>query len=334
MKRLIIAVIAIVTFGFIKMADDIVSTLGLTQYSARTFILGNFAGDFTNDGETVWKDEQQDDFYYESDRFKIPYIRKVLPDLIAGDKTGAAKKLCEYVKMYVNSEEFMADYIAKREKAKPTREPWKPSPEDIKQKEEQIRYSEKDLADLKKQKVPADMTAQYEKQVAADKVQLKEWKEGNWYIGRWQRAYPEDPTPLVKAKLEAYLALVATVDFEATTTGPRRKFTNPVYEKKGIQWKAIYRAGKEVNAVVTAFVREWLKGEIIAKNKTTMPKDADKTANPAPAKKEMVREAVVGDTSGSPSGTSSAGTEATTEKPKKEKKASMLLKKLKDKVNN
>ncbi len=29
------------------------------------------------------------------------------------------------------------------------------------------------------------------------------------------------------------------------------------------EWKACYRAGKEVNGVVTTFVKDWLKGEIM-----------------------------------------------------------------------
>ena len=55
-------------------------------------------------------------------------------------------------------------------------------------------------------------------------------------------------------------------------------FVNPDYEKKSKKWKAIYRAGKEVNDAVTAFVKDWLKGEIIADVKTKMPDDADESS--------------------------------------------------------
>ena len=326
MKKAVMASIALISFGFAKLADDIITTLQMTQYSARMYVLGNFVGDFTNDGETVWKEPVQDDYYAESDRFKLPYIRKVIPELIAGDKAAAAGELCAYVRMYVNSEEFMTAYNEKREKAKPTREPWHPRPEDIKSKEESLKYHEQSVADAKKQKLPADKIAEKERNLAYEKARLNDWKDPNPMLTRWSKAYPEDPSPIIKSKLEEYLALAATVDFDATTTGPRRKFTNPVYEKKGIRWKAIYRAGKDVNTVVTAFIKDWLKGEIIASKKIKMPKDKE-SPTAATARKEVVTQPAA-ETTSEASSTSDA-----TDKPKKIKKGAMLLKKLKDKVN-
>ncbi|MCH5717736.1 hypothetical protein [Niabella hibiscisoli] len=89
--------------------------------------------------------------------------------------------------------------------------------------------------------------------------------------------YPADPAVMVKKRLQEYLALVATVDFKAeiTGSGSSRTFVNPAYEAKPVKWKVIYRAGKEVNDVVTGFVKQWLAGEIIAKEKTTMVKYQD-----------------------------------------------------------
>ena len=77
----------------------------------------------------------------------------------------------------------------------------------------------------------------------------------------WEKTYPADPALLIKKRLQEYLTLAATVDFKATLTGSGKKqvFTNSAYEKKSLKWKAIYRVGKEVNDVVTAFVKEWMK---------------------------------------------------------------------------
>ncbi|MGZ5222418.1 MAG: hypothetical protein ACXWC7_20185, partial [Chitinophagaceae bacterium] len=44
-------------------------------------------------------------------------------------------------------------------------------------------------------------------------------------------------------------------------------------------WKALYRAGKEVNDVVTAFVKDWMKGEIIAAQKNKMTENASTETN-------------------------------------------------------
>ena len=90
----------------------------------------------------------------------------------------------------------------------------------------------------------------------------------------WEKKYPLNPAVLVKQRLQEYLQLAATVDFNAVLTAPDKynikKFVNPAFEKKSNKWKAIYRAGKEVNDVVTAFVKDWLKGDIISANKTKM----------------------------------------------------------------
>jgi hypothetical protein len=95
----------------------------------------------------------------------------------------------------------------------------------------------------------------------------------------WEGKFPEDPSLIVKKRLEEYLALVRTVDFEAQLSAPDaykvRKFVNPAYEKKSMQWKALYRAGKEVNLEVTKFVNDWLKGEVIATVKTKMIPEAE-----------------------------------------------------------
>ena len=74
--------------------------------------------------------------------------------------------------------------------------------------------------------------------------------------------YPEDPSVAVKARLNEYLHILATVDFSAKLAGTNKrnmKFVNPEYEQKSLKWKAIYRAGKDVNDVASSFAREWLK---------------------------------------------------------------------------
>ncbi|MHB1196618.1 MAG: hypothetical protein ACYC0A_07235 [Lutibacter sp.] len=146
----------------------------------------------------------------------------------------------------------------------------------------------------------------------------------------WEKIYPADPAVMVKERLQEYLKLVATVDFNAqlTGSGKMKKFVNPAYEKKSLKWKAIFRAGKEVNDVVTAFVKEWMKGDIIAANKIKMP---DNTSGPENNNQSNTYQSktILANNPSSPSTDSIA-------KPVKEKKSlfNKIKSKVKDVINN
>lgn len=271
------------------LADDIISKLGLEQKTARHYILSNIVGSFEQspiDGSV--EDGGSDDSYAQMKSFRIPYMR-LLPSVIQGDKAGAARELCAYVKMYVNSADFMEDYQKRREAAKPTSEPWRPDEEMIISQRKSVKELEKQIADLKKQKsISPDLIKTYEKGLEDQKKMLADWEDPHPYLTRWLKLYPEDPAILIKAKLQEYLALAATVDFTAPLAAPdkykRVKFVNPAHEKQSLRWKACFRAGKEVNEVVTAFVKEWLKGDILSKEKSRMPEEKPaETAKSTPA---------------------------------------------------
>lgn len=299
-KLTITAVVLLTILTGFCLADDILSRMGLDQKTARHYILSNLAGSFDESPIDVSIVEGgSDDSYQQMKSFRIPYMR-LLPSIIQGDKAGAARELCAYVKLYVNSTDFMEDYQKRREAAKPTSEPWRPDEEMIKSQRQSVKELEKQITDLKKQKsLSPDLIKTYEKGLADQKKMLADWEDPHPNLTSWQKQYPEDPAILVKAKLQEYLALVATVDFTAPLTAPdkykRVKFVNPVHEKQSLRWKACFRAGKEVNEVVTAFVKEWLKGEIISKEKSRMPEEkpvetaksnpASQAASPAPVAK-------------------------------------------------
>jgi hypothetical protein len=92
---------------------------------------------------------------------------------------------------------------------------------------------------------------------------------------KWQKLYPENPEVAIRARLEEYLKLANTIDFNAalTVAGKKKPFSNPAYEKKDLKWKAIYRAGKDVNAVTTAFVKEWLQQGVKLASVSSVPSD-------------------------------------------------------------
>jgi hypothetical protein len=75
--------------------------------------------------------------------------------------------------------------------------------------------------------------------------------------GEDDKKMPADPNELIKKRLEKFMEISATVDFEATLNGTQ--FANPEYEKKSDQWKMCYRAGKAVIAAAREEVATWLK---------------------------------------------------------------------------
>src|SRR4051812_20465529 len=59
-----------------------------------------------------------------------------------------------------------------------------------------------------------------------------------------EKKYPSDGMELIKKRLTDFLAISASVDFDAKLDGGNA-FVNPEYEKKSLEWKMCYRAGKE-----------------------------------------------------------------------------------------
>lgn len=260
---MLVAILGLLAISAYKIGEDIIAKLGMDHANAQNYIMANFTGGFGANYEV------------EPNFMSLPRL-KLLANIVEGDKVGAAKELCEYIKMYCNSEEFMAVYQKKRADSKPGAEPPRMDEAVIKGMRDMINDLEAQLADFKKApKENAQTIALYEPMLKEQKATLAVYEDPTPNKTKWEKSYPEDPAVLVKDKLEQYLSLVATVDFNAKLTAPDnykiKKFVNPEYESKSPQWKACYRAGKEVNTAVTTFVKAWLQGEIISTTKIKMP---------------------------------------------------------------
>lgn len=257
-------------------ADHIITRLGMEHRTAQHYIISNLLGNFrSGEMEEDNGSEESESVYQQAESFQLPYAR-LLPAVIAGDKAGAAKEVCEYVKQYINSQDFTDEYMKRRDAAKPTSEPWRPDDETIQAMKKSLKEQEAQVTQYKKNKqFPASTLEGIEKSLADQKKQQAIWEDPHPNQTRWEKMYPADPSQVVKQKLQEYLSLVAAVDFNAQLTAPdkykKKMFVNPAYEKQTLKWKACYRAGKEVNDVITTFVKEWLKGDIITKEKIKMP---------------------------------------------------------------
>ncbi|GAB4014801.1 hypothetical protein GCM10028808_38370 [Spirosoma migulaei] len=66
--------------------------------------------------------------------------------------------------------------------------------------------------------------------------------------------------PLLKKRLQDFIDLTETVDFEARLVpmGYKQEFANPIYQRKPAEWKFLYRLGKEPVTEARVFAKQWL----------------------------------------------------------------------------
>lgn len=249
-----------------NVADDILAKLNLHQQDAQQAVLKNLVGQLYLEPineRTVYG--HTDDVEAQMRAFRTPRIAKAnIAAMMNGNKAEAARELCNYVKNYLHSKTFIAQYNKAREAAKPTSEPVRMDAAAVASMQKNVKDQEKNLANLKKNKmVPAAMTEKMEQSIANQKRTLANNEDPAPNKTKWMKMYPEDPSVIIKTRLQEYLSLAATVDFNAKLHGPNKsgkmEFVNPAYENQSLKWKAIFRAGKEVNDATMAFVSQWLK---------------------------------------------------------------------------
>lgn len=329
-KIVLITVVVAITATAFKMAEDIITRLGMEQQTAQRYIINNLAGNFSYGPMEPYESNTGTDTYSQLKSFRLPYMPK-LSIVLSGDKAAAAQEVCEYIKRYINSEEFIDNYKKARQEAMPLTQ-------------DGMSLSTLQANDIvfgkniNNYKTDTKYVAEQQQKREENQKRIDNLLEAakKPFPGKevWEKTYPVDPTALVKKRLQEYLQLAATVDFSAKLTEPDKykvkRFVNPVYEKKSLKWKAIYRAGKEVNDVVTAFVKEWLKGEIIAKEKTKM------TANTTngQSQEQPSNSTVATSNNSNTSGQVSASPVETVKKQEQPAEKKSGIKKLKDKLGS
>ncbi|MFV0606093.1 MAG: hypothetical protein ACK5NK_09655 [Niabella sp.] len=281
--------ISLLIIGFIAMSaatvNEILEQLSIKESNAQYFIFNNFVGSFNSGTVDVsGTSGDHNSNYNQLKSFQIPKVQ--LSTIASGGKAAAALELCQYVKTYTSSKAFATEYAKKRENAKPTSEPYRMDAATIEGMKKSVKQMETDLAKMKAQKLPASATQQMEAAIAQQKNQIALQSDPTPNLSAWKKMYPENPATMIENRLKEYLTLVKTVDFNATTSGSGKKkiFTNANYEAKSLKWKAIYRAGSEVNKAVSQFVNEWLKEGVLT-GVASMPKSSDKSPGMMPNKK-------------------------------------------------
>lgn len=146
-------------------------------------------------------------------------ITETLRALDGSQRAAVVRGLAAYVRTYVKSAEFKKDYAQAYKNSKP-KGFGLPSldPEAIARK-------------------------------AADKVQGKG--------GQTPVTLDKNPDVTIRRRLEAFLEMSATVDFDAKLEG--RQFADPEYEAKPSEWKMCFRAGREATMAAREEAEAWIK---------------------------------------------------------------------------
>ncbi|HEU4472358.1 MAG TPA: hypothetical protein VFR58_14800 [Flavisolibacter sp.] len=205
-------------------------------------------------------------------------------NLLTGDRAAIAKDLLQHAKVQIESEAFKKSYDKARASAMPrdpqhklkTREEFRK--EKIAETEKAIKSTEEtikkmpDLAkdmqgllelfrnNLKEYKDSSSAVFDmlYDSEVMTHENSVAYYKES---VAKWEKSYPADHRIMIRERLQAFVNLAKTVDFNAALklVNGKKKFVNPAYENKSSEWKMIFRAGREVIEPSVAFAQQWIK---------------------------------------------------------------------------
>jgi hypothetical protein len=165
--------------------------------------------------------------------------------------------LCGYIKNYCNSPEFKDKYEAYRQSQKPSVPQM--SEEEKAYQREAIAQQEEMFSPEVLEVLPPEARAEALRSLEDMKANVNgELSSGQ--IASWEEEVPADPNVAIKKGLKKFLEESKDVDYTAATymKGNRQLFTDPLYEAKPGQWKACYRAGRDVSEAGRDFAKEWL----------------------------------------------------------------------------
>jgi len=267
MKKLFIFLIAGFSFlSFSHTPDDVFSQLGITEKQAQ---------------ETIWKSFEKSSVYFPPG---FHTRRAGLKAIGLQSRRQLLRGLGAYIKQYVASEAFSKQYGEYRVKHLPP----PPSKPDVvlTRVENMNRKNLKEAEEGLKTAKTAEDREHYQTLIEFWKKQMEPYKDHNSpeyarqkknaqglydlvssahqnKIKQFDEKFPPGAMNMVRLRLEAFLAMSGTIDFNAVVKyddySKRMLFVNPAYEQKPYEWKFCYRLGKETVEELRAFTREWLK---------------------------------------------------------------------------
>jgi flagellar biosynthesis GTPase FlhF len=130
------------------------------------------------------------------------------------------------------------------------------APEMRKAMEAAVRESE---AANRKLETDPQMVAMMRQGIEAERA--SEQEQYRQRLASHERRFPVNPNTLVAHRLQEFLDVSKTVDFDAklVPAGKLMRFANPEYEEQKPLWKLCYRTGREVVAAARDAAQAWLK---------------------------------------------------------------------------
>lgn len=212
-------------------------------------------------------------------------MSKVWHTIAGPSQVAMVKEIGAFAKTYSKSDDFRKRYTAYRENYKPKPpEPFKgvdvlrkemhdALSKSIQQSKETLKTVSGDVhkavseaikqmeAQVKEVDNPNNPT--YSKEV--NDMMKQGWDQQNkeYQVGlkAWEEQYPVSPTLLIRNRLQYFLELSSTVDFNAKLSRNSEGvmlFVNPEYEAKSSDWKLLYRCGKQNVETARAIANAWL----------------------------------------------------------------------------
>jgi hypothetical protein len=202
---------------------------------------------------------------------------KALP---ATDRGDVIRSLALCLQAYYQSDAFKTDYAKIRLERKPQPVTYEVTPEQ--EVDQSIADSKKQMAEARKTLLPmlpeanrAEVEQSYrDNEKSLDDPVMRQYRltavqteraarqtEYEESVAKWQETYPEDPQPIILKRLEGFVALADSIDFNAQlTTGKDglKHFVNPEYEAKSGDWKWAFRTGRDGVAAAREVAANWL----------------------------------------------------------------------------
>lgn len=120
----------------------------------------------------------------------------------------------------------------------------------------QAKQGEQQIEQMRKQgQLPTgpQLTTEQERQ----QQNAQRQQEYQQHLAKFQAEHPADPREAIHRALNEFLALSASVDFNAKVVNGR--FVDPVYQGKDDQWKRCFRAGKPAVDAARDVAQGWLQ---------------------------------------------------------------------------
>lgn len=207
-------------------------------------------------------------------------VNAAISKIPESNRVSAIRELGNYLKSYLLSAEFLCNYNKLREEKKPVvplsiqeridrqiadqNSLLKDAQESLRNASVELKPVFQAIVKKYKQSVTAlenDYDPQHQKEIESILVQYDyDMGDYKFRMKQFEKVYPTDVRAFIRIRLQEFLRISTTVDFNAKTReiAGETTFIEGGYESKPAAWKFCYYAGKDATAAAREFVSKWL----------------------------------------------------------------------------